>query len=55
MAGIIVAIAAVLHFAQLHVGDIGITLHDGIRTETADDEWDGNDRPTIDLQTPSTI
>jgi hypothetical protein len=55
MAGIIVAIAAVLHFAQLHVGDIGITLHDGIRTEAADDEWDGNDRPAIDLQTPSTI
>ena len=30
MAGIVVAIAAVLHYTQLHVGDIGITLHDGM-------------------------
>ena len=32
IAGIVVAIAAVLHFAQIYVGDIGITLHDGIQT-----------------------
>jgi hypothetical protein len=54
MAGIVVAIAAVLHFAQLYVGDIGITLHDGTGTEAVDGRHDSNLSPT-DVQTPSTV
>ncbi len=50
MAGIVVAIAAALHYAQLHVGDIGITLHDGIRTVPADEDQFQRGRPATDLQ-----
>jgi hypothetical protein len=54
MAGIVVAIAAVLHYAQLHVGDIGITLHDGARME-ATDEKRNDGRVAPELQAPSTV
>jgi len=54
MAGIVIAIAAVLHFAQVHVGEIGITLHDGVRTETTDGQQ-GDNVPAVDLQTPQSV
>jgi hypothetical protein len=54
MAGIVVAIAATLHYAQIHVGDIGITLHDGTRTE-ADDEKRNDGHSVPEHQTSPTV
>lgn len=54
MAGIVVAIAAVLHFAQFYVGDIGITLHEEVKSETGDGQ-PGDTAPATDAHVPARI